>query len=168
MADIAEVQAAWKEAGKDPAKLYTTAAIPGCVLKEGESYDSPRVKEIVGPHAMIALHKLGEQQTGDFPRAMPASLAPLVERYREIWRGYQPEDARYLTNHKGHLMYLRPEEHEVCTGELIRATTMTATRPELVERLREFKRAGFSHLAVEMGYRHPEVLEDWLEVLEAV
>jgi 5,10-methylenetetrahydromethanopterin reductase len=168
VADIAEVQAAWKAAGKDLSRLYCTAAIPGCVLKEGEAYDSPRVKEIVGPHAMIGLHKLGEQQTGDFPRAMPASLAPLVERYREIWRGYQPEDARYLTNHKGHLMYLRPEEHAVCTGELIKATTMTATKAELVERLREMKRAGFNHFAVEMGYRHPEVLEDWLEVFEAV
>ena len=99
---------------------------------------------------------------------MPPQFQPLVARYKEIYESYEPEDARYLTNHKGHLMYLRPEEHEVCTGELIRATTMTATRPELVERLREFKRAGFSHLAVEMGYRHPEVLEDWLEVLEAV
>jgi 5,10-methylenetetrahydromethanopterin reductase len=167
-ADIVEVQAAWKAAGKDAAKLYCTAAIPGCVLKDGESYDSPRVKSIVGPHAMIALHKLGEQQTGEFPRAMPPSLAPLVERYREIWRGYQPEDARYLTNHKGHLMYLRPEEQEVCTGELIKATTMTATKAELQERLREMKRAGFSHFAVEMGYRHPEVLEDWLEVFEGV
>jgi 5,10-methylenetetrahydromethanopterin reductase len=167
-ADIAEVQAAWKEAGKDPAKLYATAAIPGCVLREGESCDSPRVKSIVGPHAMIALHKLGEQQTGEFPRALPPTLAPLVERYREIWRGYQPEDARYLSNHRGHLMYLRPEEHEVCTGELIRATTMTATKPELRERLQELKRAGFRHFGIEMGYRHDEVLEDWLGVLEGV
>jgi 5,10-methylenetetrahydromethanopterin reductase len=167
-ADIAEVQAAWAAAEKDPAKLYCTAALPGCVLKEGESYDSPRVKSIIGPHAMIALHKLGEQQSGEFPRALPPQLAPLVERYREIWRGYQPEDARYLTNHKGHLMYLRPEEHEVCTGELIRLTTLTATKAELVERVREMKHAGFSHFAVEMGWRHPEVLEDWLEVFEHV
>jgi 5,10-methylenetetrahydromethanopterin reductase len=39
-ADIAEVQAAWKEAGKDPAKLHASAAIPGCVLEEGEPFDS--------------------------------------------------------------------------------------------------------------------------------
>jgi 5,10-methylenetetrahydromethanopterin reductase len=167
-ADIVEVQQAWKEAGKDASKLYCTAAIPGCVLREGEAYDSPRVKSIVGPHAMIALHKLGEQQTGEFPRAMPPSLARLVERYREIWRSYQPEDARYLTNHRGHLMYLRPEEHEVCTAELIRATTMTAPKAELQERIRELQRAGFSHFGVEMGYRHDEVLEDWLEVFEGV
>ncbi len=165
-ADIAEVQAAWSEAGKDPAKLYASAAIPGCVLREGESYDSPRVKSIVGPHAMIMLHKLAEQQTGAMPRTLPPALQPLVERYREIWKSYQPEDARYLSNHRGHLMYLRPEEHEVCTGELIRSTTMTATRAELRERLQELLRAGFTHLGVESGYRHPEVLEDWAGVFE--
>ena len=33
---------------------------------------------------------------------MPPRLTPLVERYKEIYLGYQPEDARYLTNHRGH------------------------------------------------------------------
>ena len=167
-ADIAEVQAAWKEAGKDPASLHASAAIPGCVLKEGESYDSARVKSIVGPHAMIMLHKLGEQQSGAIPRPLPPKLQPLVDRYKQIWQSYRPEDARYLSNHRGHLMYLRPEEEEICTGELIRSTTMTGTKAELRERLQELKRAGFTHLGVETGYRHPEVLQDWVDVFEGV
>jgi 5,10-methylenetetrahydromethanopterin reductase len=167
-ADIAEVQAAWKDAGKDAAKLHASAAIPGCVLKEGEPYDSPRVKSIVGPHAMIMLHKLAEQQSGAMPRPLPPKLQSLVERYKQIWQAYKPEDARYLSNHRGHLMYLRPEEHEVCTGELIRSTTMTATKGELRERLQELARAGFQHFGIETGYRHPEVLEDWVEVFEGI
>ncbi len=114
------------------------------------------------------LHKLAEQQTGAMPRTLPPKLQPLVDRYREIWNAYRPEDARYLSNHRGHLMYLRPEEHEVCTGELIRSTTMTATRAELRERLQELVRAGFTHLGVESGYRNPEVLEDWLGVFEGL
>ena len=119
-ADIADVQAAWKEAGRPAESLYATASISGCVLKEGEDPGSERVKSIAGPHAMIMLHKLGEQQKGEFGRPIPPSLAHLVDRYREVWLGYQPEDARYLSNHRGHLMYLRPEEHEFCSGELIR------------------------------------------------
>ena len=43
---------------------------------------------------------------------MPPSLAPLVERYLEIYQGYEPADARYLENHRGHLMLLRPEDDE--------------------------------------------------------
>jgi 5,10-methylenetetrahydromethanopterin reductase len=99
---------------------------------------------------------------------VPAELAHLVERYQAIWSGYQPEDARYLANHRGHLMYLRPEEEAVCTGELIRTTTFTASKAELRERISELARAGFNHIGVEAGYRHPEVLQDWADVFEGL
>ena len=167
-AALAEVQAAWKEEGRDPATLYASASISGCVLKEGEGYDSPRVKKICGPHAMIMLHKTAEAQTGSFNRPVPPHMANLIERYKEIWLGYQPEDARYLQNHRGHLMYLRPEEEAVCTPELIKATTFTCTKAEMREHLREMQRAAFRHFGIEAGYRHPEVLQDWVEVFEGL
>jgi 5,10-methylenetetrahydromethanopterin reductase len=166
-ANIEDMKTAWREAGRDPAELKVVAAIPGCVLKEGEPYDSPRVKSVTGPHATIALHSLIEQEEfGDIGRAPPAFLAPLLERYREIYTRYEPADARYLSNHRGHLMYLRPEEEALCTGELIKAATWTATKPELQERLREVRAIGYQELCVEMGYRHPEKLEEWREVFE--
>ncbi|MSQ50850.1 MAG: hypothetical protein EXR28_03065 [Betaproteobacteria bacterium] len=65
-------------------------------------------------------------------------------------------------------MYLRPEEHEFCSGELIRSTTFTATKAELRERLRELKNLGFKHFGFEVGYLHPEVLEEWVEVIEGL
>ena len=65
-------------------------------------------------------------------------------------------------------MYMRPEEHAFCTPELIRNTTFTATKPELQERLRELVRAGYSHFGLNVGYRHPERLEEWSDVLEGV
>jgi hypothetical protein len=65
-------------------------------------------------------------------------------------------------------MYLRPEEEALCTGELIKAATWTAERDQLVERMRELKRIGYDELCIECGYRHPEKLEEWLEVFERV
>lgn len=166
--NLADIRNAYAESGRDPATLHYTVTLAGCVLKEGESADSPRVKAIAGPDAMILMHKLGEQATGTLAANIPEKFAPLIERYRAIWRSYQPEDARYLTNHRGHGMYLRPEEVEVCTGEWIRATTFTATKGELRERIQELKRLGVNHVAMEAGYRHPEVLEDWMAVFESV
>lgn len=167
-ANIAEVQAAWEEGGRPKDTLYATAAISGCVLKDGEDPGSERAKSIAGPPAMIMLHKLGEQQTGAFGRPLPPTLAHLVDKYREVYQSYQPEDARYLSNHRGHLMYLRPEEHPFCSGELIQSTTFTATKAELRERLRELKNLGFRHFGIEAGWRHPEILEEWVDVLEGV
>jgi 5,10-methylenetetrahydromethanopterin reductase len=166
---IGDMQTAWREAGRDPARLTATAAIAGCVLADGEASDSPRAKAHAGPTAMIALHNLVERdQFGDLGRPLPPSLAPLLEQYRKIYLGYEPEDARYLSNHRGHLMFLRPEEQAVCTAELIRATTFTARRPELRERIRELGRVGFDHVGLTVRHGHPEMLEEWADVFEGL
>ena len=168
-AGIADMQAAWREAGRDPAALEATAAIGGSVLRDREAHDSPRAKAQAGPTATVVLHSLVEREAfGDLGRPLPPELAPLLERYRRIYRGYEPADARYLANHRGHLMFLRPEEHEVCTAELIRATTFTGPRSELRERLRELARAGYRHLGITIRHGHPEMLEEWADVFEGV
>ena len=33
-----------------------------------------------------------------------------LEAYRKVYEKYEPADARYLSNHRGHLMFVRPEE----------------------------------------------------------
>ena len=166
---IADMQAAWRDAGRDPAAMTATAAIAGCVLREGEAGDSPRARAHAGPTATIALHSLVERdEFGDLGRPIPRELTPLIERYRQIYLKYEPADARYLSNHRGHLMFLRPEEQEICTAELIRATTFTGSRAELQEQLRELARAGFDHVGLTVRHGYPEMLEEWADVFEGV
>ena len=95
-------------------------------------------------------------------------VAESVAGYVELARKFTPQGAHYLENHRGHLMVLRPEEHEVCTADLIRTLTFTATAPELRERLRELRRAGYNHFAVSIRHGHPEMLEEWADVFEGV
>src|SRR2546428_1184749 len=168
-AAMADMQTAWRDAGRNPARLHATAAIAGCVLGDNEASDSPRARAHAGPTATIALHSLVEREEfGDLGRPIPPQLAPLIERYRQIYLAYEPADARYLSNHRGHLMFLRPEEHAICTAELIRATTFTGPKAELRERLRELARAGFDHVGLTVRYGYPEMLEEWADVFEAV
>jgi 5,10-methylenetetrahydromethanopterin reductase len=168
-AGIGDMLAAWREAGVDPAGQVATVFTGGCVLADGEAADGPRARAQAGPHATITLHNLVElEEFGNMGRNLPPALQPLLERYRDIYRKYAPADARYLQNHRGHLMFLRPEEHEVCTGDLIRALTFTATAPELRERIRELGAAGYTHFAVNIRHGHPEMLEEWAEVFAGV
>lgn len=164
-AAIADMQSAWRSAGVDPAMRVATAFTGGCVLKDGEAFDGPRAKAQAGPHATIALHNLVEvEEFGNMGRSVPPQLKPLLERYREIYRKYEPADARYLSNHRGHLMFLRAEEHEVCTADLIRTLTFTASKLELQDRIRELRAAGYNHFAIHIRHRHPEMLEEWSDV----
>ena len=166
---VAAMQAAWRAASIDPTTRVATAFTGGCVLKDGEAADSPRAHSQAGPHAMVALHNMVEAaEFGNMGRGVPPALTPLLERYREIYAKYEPADARYLSNHRGHLMVLRPEEHEVCTADLIRALTMTATKSELQERLRALDKVGYTHFAVSIRHGHPEMLEEWADVFSGV
>ncbi len=166
--DIEDMHRAWRAAGQDPAKHHTTLIAGGCVLEVGEPYDSKRVKAQAGPHATLALHNMVElEEFGDLGRRVPPALAPLLERYRQAYLQYEPADARYLTNHRGHLMFLRPEE-ELCTEGLVRALTWTGPKPELQERLRATRDAGYNHFAIHIRHGHPEMLEEWCDVFEGV
>ena len=168
-AAIADMLAAWRAAGVDPAGRVATAFTGGCVVQDGEAFDSARVKAQAGPHATIALHNLVEvEEFGNMGRSVPPHLAPLLERYRQIYQKYEPADARYLSNHRGHLMFLRPEEHEVCTADLIRTLTFTATRSELRDRIRELGAAGYNHFSIHIRHGHPQMLEDWADVFQGV
>ena len=168
-ASLAEMQGAWRAAGVDPATRVATAFTGGCVLKDGEAFDSPRARAQAGPHATIALHNLVEvEQFGTMGRSLPPHLAPLLERYREIYEKYEPADARYLSNHRGHLMVLRPEEHEICTADLIRTVTFTETKPVLRDRIRELRAAGYTHFSIHIRHGHPGMLEDWADVFAGI
>jgi 5,10-methylenetetrahydromethanopterin reductase len=167
---IADMHAAWHVAGRQRSELYASAAISGCVLRPGEGYDSPRLLAGTGAHATMLLHAMVEQEEfGAPPRApLPSHLDPLMQRYREIYGTYEPSDARYLSNHRGHLMYLRPEERELCTPALIQGATWTAQPDELKDRPRQLSEAGYRHVAVNFGLNDTRYLEEWADVFSAV
>ena len=76
-AAIADMQRAWGEAGGDPAARVATAFTGGCVLKDGEAWDSPRARAQAGPHATVALHNGVEvAEFGNMGRSVPPALVP--------------------------------------------------------------------------------------------
>jgi 5,10-methylenetetrahydromethanopterin reductase len=169
IANLSDMQAAWKEAGRDVNDLYASAISGGCVVREGESFDSPRIKAQAGPAAAIGFHAYAEADELGLLFPVPPPLQAKFDAYREVYRKYRPADARYLQNHRGHLMFLRPEEQEFITGDVIRGMTFSATAPELIEQLREIKRAGYRHFAFHARHRHEvAMLEDWAEVVAKV
>ena len=169
-AALADMQKAWQEAGRNGKELYATAFGGGCVLAEGEPADSPRARALAGPAAAIIFHNLvEEEQFGSMGYPAPQQFRTHIERYSDIYRGYQPPDARYLWNHRGHLMYVRPEESEIITADVVRALTFTGTQSELVDGLRSLQAAGFRQFGIHARHGHEmAMLEDWADVFERV
>lgn len=167
-AEMDDVRAHWVENGRDLKDLYTMANVAGRVLDEGEPLDSPKVMAQAGPFAAVQFHNTVEQEEfgtvlpGEFP--FPAEL----EAYRKVYQKYEPADARYLNNHRGHLVRVRPEEKHI-TADVIKGFTLTGTRAELVERLRGLKERGFNQLQfLTAPGEENEMMERWAEVMARV
>ena len=165
VADVTGALNAWKTAGRDPATCYASIFTVGCILKEGESYDSPRVLEQAGPVAGTVYHHFMESPV--VPH-LPPKLASFIEQYRALYNSYQPEDARYLTLHRGHLMFVRPDERRFMYNELIRDFSFTGRPEELRERIQEMKTAGYRQFSIQVIPGQEDALEDWAKLFETV
>jgi 5,10-methylenetetrahydromethanopterin reductase len=169
MAAIEGMQQSWQKAGRTPSDLYATAWTCGCVLAEGESADSPRAMAQAGPRAAVLLHRAadfdmeGWQNTSPVPQEVAAEIAGYVEMARH----YEAPDACYLTNHRGHFVFVKPEERKFVTAELIRRTTFTATEQALKQRVEALREAGWNQLVIAITLGEERALEDWARIKRA-
>ena len=91
-----------------------------------------------GPRAAMLLHRAADAALIGLPtiaRDAAEQVAETVAGYVELARGFRPQGAHYLENHRGHLMFVKPEERPFVTADLIRLTTFAATEKELKDRI---------------------------------
>lgn len=167
--DLSDMQAAWRESGREGSP-YSTLFILGCVLAPGESITSPRSLAQVGPWISVFFHNLVETVASPLSLGgLSPAVSDALARYREIHAAYEPADARYLTNHRGHLMFQRPEEAELMTEEVVsQLAGFTATREALRERIGMLADAGYSQVTVQLVEHHEDALEDWASVFDGL
>ena len=117
----------------------------------------------------MLLHQAADAALAGLPplAPLPAALAGTVAGYVELARRFTPQGAHYLENHRGHLMFVKPEERPFVTAELIRMTTWTATEKELRDRFAALTAAGYSEIAVQIVPRQEHAIEDWGRIRRA-
>ena len=164
------MQQSWKAAGRPADELYATAWVCGCVLQPGEKLDSERAIAQAGPRAATLLHRAADVDQQGWQNTMNVAHAGIereVAGYVELARGFEPPDARYLNNHRGHFVFVKPEEKRFVTAELIRRTSFTATEPELIQRIEAMRDAGWSQIVIPVVPGQEAALDDWARVKAA-
>jgi 5,10-methylenetetrahydromethanopterin reductase len=169
MATLEGMRQSWAEAGRATGDLYSTAWACGCVLQDGETADSPRAVAQAGPRAAVLLHRAADLDMEGWQNTSPVpdSVKQQIDGYVAMARGFEPSDARYLNNHRGHFVFLKPEERKFITGELIRRTTFTASEQELKQRIEALRDAGWSQLVIPITPGEERALEDWARIKRA-
>ncbi len=157
-----EARDAWTTAGHSAETLQSNLFFLGAVL-DGES-DDQKLMQQAAPLTAVMFHNFADD-TGPMGGAnLPRGpLSNVVAQYLETHANYEPADAKYLKNHRGHLMFVRPEETHV-TPELVKNTTMSGTREELIERIQALENTGYSQVTVQLVHGHEEAIEEWADV----
>src|SRR5262249_32964553 len=149
--EVEAMRAEWRQAGHALSDLSATAFALGCVLAESESADSPRALAQAGPLAAVALHRAagGAPSRPKPGTRLPAQPRPQIDRDVALARGFDPA-TRYLENHRGHLMVVKPEEKPFVTADLIRSTSFTATEAEIRQRIEALRAAGYTQFVIQL------------------
>jgi len=163
LAPMHEMEGLWEAAGHARDALDAVVLTGGAVLALGESLGSDRVIAQAGPRAAMLLHRAADQVLGGFPpmASMPPALADTIAAYVETARQFRPQGAHYLENHRGHLMFVKPEERRFVTPALIRATTITGSEAEIRTAIAGFADAGYGEIAIQIVPGQEHAIEDW-------
>jgi 5,10-methylenetetrahydromethanopterin reductase len=169
---IKEVEAmreAWSKAGHAMGDLQATAFALGCVLLEGEPADSERAMAQAGPRAAVMLHRAADEALAGLAPgvAMLSKTTPELQAYIDLARGFEPKDAPYLQNHRGHLMFVKPEEKRFVSADLIRATSFTASEAEIKQRIEALRGAGYTQFTIQLVPGQEAALADWGRIRKA-
>jgi 5,10-methylenetetrahydromethanopterin reductase len=169
IAAMTDMQERRQAVGREAEPLDAVVLTGGAILDEGEPADSPRAIAQAGPRAAMLLHRAADAVLAGLPMMAPTppSVAETVAAYVELARKFTPQGAHYLENHRGHLMFVKPEERPFVTAELIRQTTYTATERELRERFAALAEAGYSEIAVQIVPGQEHAIEDWGRIRRA-
>ena len=166
VAAMEAMKKSWAEAGRAAGDLSAVAFALGCILAPGEAADSDRAVAQAGPRAAVLLHRAADEALSGLPNtsSVPAEVADAVNGYVALARTYEPADARYLENHRGHLMAVKARERPFVTAELIRRTTFTGTEADLVDRIAALRDAGYRQFTIQLIPGHEHAIEDWARI----
>jgi 5,10-methylenetetrahydromethanopterin reductase len=169
LAAMQAMRASWDKAGNDITDLSAVAFALGCVLQPDEAADSPRAIAQAGPRAAVLLHRAADEALAGLPNTspVPPELAGPIAGYVELAKTFTPADARYLANHRGHLMAVKPIERPFVTAELVRRTSFTGTETDLRDRIEALREGGYTQFTIQLVPGQEDAIEDWARIKAA-
>jgi 5,10-methylenetetrahydromethanopterin reductase len=165
--EVEAMRAEWAKAGHAMDELQATAFALGCVLQDGEPADSARAMAQAGPRAAVMLHRAADERLAGLKPGVAMLSTPEIDGYVELARGFEPRDAPYLENHRGHLMFVKPEEKKFVTAKMIAETSFTAGEAEIKKRIEALRGAGYTQFTIQIVPGQEKAIEDWGRIRKA-
>ena len=142
--------------------FQVSAMVTLVLLHPGEALASERILAESGAAVISGLHYLVARhlETGEEP---PEYARPLWKGYM-AWLNAAPPEVRHQRLHNSHYSFVDPEEARFITPDLIKATCLTGTPEEVVEKLQTLEQQGLNQIMLYPPLnRQYRVIEDFAE-----
>jgi alkanesulfonate monooxygenase SsuD/methylene tetrahydromethanopterin reductase-like flavin-dependent oxidoreductase (luciferase family) len=149
-----------------PADFHVAAMVTLALRQPGEAPDSERIVAECGAAVLSGLHYLVARhlETGEDP---PEYARPVWKSYLD-WLSEAPPAVRHQRLHGSHYSFVDPDEVRFVTADLIAATCLSGTPPELVERIKTLEREGLRQIMLYPPLnRQYRVIEDFADKVMA-
>jgi 5,10-methylenetetrahydromethanopterin reductase len=138
-----------EEAGKNPEDVYVLSMTAFYLTSTSNDIETREVREAVGP--MVAsssnIFALSCHQNPDLlPEELREELVGFTGVYKEP---NEPVETRHLKLYSGYLQHLRDEHEALMTKKIIQATTLTGTKTEVLEMIKQMREAGVDQVAIQ-------------------
>jgi alkanesulfonate monooxygenase SsuD/methylene tetrahydromethanopterin reductase-like flavin-dependent oxidoreductase (luciferase family) len=142
------VRAGAERAGRDPRKIYTLAMTTFHLTKPAEKLETTRVRKAVGPFVTSSSNLFAFACLN--PDDLPADLRDDIMAFKYAYRvPDEPIETRHLKMYSDYLQGFKKEHEPLVTEKMIRATTLTGTRDEVIDAIHSMKKAGINQVAIQ-------------------
>jgi 5,10-methylenetetrahydromethanopterin reductase len=152
------VRAGAERAGRNPKKIYTLCMTAFHLTQPGEKLETPRVRKAVGPFVTSSSNIFAFSCPN--PEDLPADLRDDLVAFKGAYRvSDEPIETRHLKLYSEYLQGFKKEHEPLVTEKMIRATTLTGTRDEVIEAIHNMRKAGIQQVAIQAVLDPRETIE---------
>jgi alkanesulfonate monooxygenase SsuD/methylene tetrahydromethanopterin reductase-like flavin-dependent oxidoreductase (luciferase family) len=151
---LASAHAAAAERGVEDFQVVMLTGVG--VREPDEDVDSERLRGVVGPWVTVMLHGLAETLANFDDASLSPPIKEAVRQYASFDRR---RDAPWIDLHRGHHLYVRPEEQALLNPELMQEVAIVGTAPELVDEIGRLEAAGVTEIYWQLHPGHEDELE---------
>ena len=142
------IRAGAERAGRNPKRIYALCMTAFHVTDKGEKLETSAVRQAVGPFVSSSSNIFAFSCPD--PMDLPADLRDDLMAFKHAYR--EPEgsiETRHLKLYAGYLQGFKKEHEPLVTEKMIRATTLTGTKDEVLDAVRAMQKAGIKQVAVQ-------------------
>lgn len=152
------VRAGADRAGRDPKKIYTLCMTAFHLTRPGEKLETQAVRRAVGPFVTSSSNIYAF--SCPHPEDLPADLRADIMAFKNAYRvPDEPIETRHLKMYSEYLQGFKKEHAPLVTEKMIRATTLTGTREEVLEAIETMRTAGIHQVAIQPVLNPRETIE---------